>query len=150
MTGATERIPSGITSELGVAVASAATDSVEAEVCTAAIFGSSSLGFFNSFSVTTRSASSGSVGLSCGSSVSLTSAFCSVSCGEAAEASVSGPGGRSVTSRRTDASSRPTSIAGSAQRVVGFFGLQMDDRQRRAADVKRERDHRGKNPEPPG
>ena len=48
-------------------------------VCTAAIFGSSSFGFFDSFSVTTRSASSGSVGLSCGSSVSLTSAFCSES-----------------------------------------------------------------------
>ena len=37
-----------------------------------------------------------------------------------------------------------------AERVVGFFGLQMHNRQRRAADVKRERDHRGKNPEPPG
>ena len=58
ITGATERCPSGMASELGVAVASAATDSVEAEVCTAAIFGSSSFGFFDSFSVTTRSASS--------------------------------------------------------------------------------------------
>ena len=38
---------------------------------------------------------------------------------------------------------------GCTERIVGFFGLQMRDRQRRAADVKRQRDHRGKNPEPP-
>ena len=44
--GATERGPSGIASELGVAVASEATDSVEAWVCTAAILVSSSLGLF--------------------------------------------------------------------------------------------------------
>ena len=37
-----------------------------------------------------------------------------------------------------------------AERVIGFLGLQMHNRQRRAADVKRERDHRGRNPEPPG
>ena len=41
--------------------------------------------------VTTRSASSVSVGVSLGRSVSLTSAFCSASCGEAIDASVSGP-----------------------------------------------------------
>ena len=37
-----------------------------------------------------------------------------------------------------------------AKRVIGFFGLQMHNRQRRAANVERERDHRGRNPEPPG
>ena len=92
-------VPSGMASELGVAVASAATDSVEAAVCTAAIFGSSSFGLLESFGVTTRSGSSASVGVSFGSSVSLTSAFCSASAGEATDASVSGPGGRSVGSR---------------------------------------------------
>ena len=35
------------------------------------------------------------------------------------------------------------------KRVIGLFGLQMRDRQRRAAYVKRERYHRGGNPEPP-
>ena len=58
-------------SELGVAVASAATDSVEAEVCTVAILVSSSFGFWESFGVTTRSGSSVSVGVSFGSSESL-------------------------------------------------------------------------------
>ena len=98
-------------SSLGLRWLAAVTDSVDAEVCTAAIFGSSSLGFFVLVAVTTRSASSGLVGLSCGSSASLTSAFCSGSCGEAALASVSGPGGRSVTSRWIEAISNPTSIA---------------------------------------
>ena len=102
----------GMFSELGVAVASAATDSVEAEVCTAAIFGSSSFGLLELFGVTTRSGSSVSVGVSFGSSVSLSSAFCSASAGEATEASVSGPGGRSVASRRGDINSSPISIAG--------------------------------------
>ena len=37
-----------------------------------------------------------------------------------------------------------------AKRIVGFFGLQMRDGQRCPLDVKRKRDHRGKDPEPPG
>src|SRR5216117_2408935 len=37
-----------------------------------------------------------------------------------------------------------------AEGVISFFSLQMRNRQRRASDVKHERGHRGKNPEPPG
>ena len=39
---------------------------------------------------------------------------------------------------------------GRAERVVGLLGLQMRDRQRRAADVQRERADACENPEPPG
>src|SRR6202167_6095011 len=99
-------------SVLGIAVASAATDSVEDDVSTAATLGSSSLGLLESFGATTRSGSSVSVGTSLGSSDSLTSVFCSASAGEATDASASGPGGRSVASRRGDYIYSPTSIAG--------------------------------------
>ena len=37
-----------------------------------------------------------------------------------------------------------------AERIVVLVGLQLHDRQRRSADVKRERNHRGGNPDPPG
>ena len=37
-----------------------------------------------------------------------------------------------------------------SERVVGLIGLQMRNRQRAAADVKRERGNRCQNPEPPG
>ena len=83
----------------------------EAVVCTVSTFGSSSGGFFDSFCVTTRSGSSVSVGVSFGRSVGLISAFCSASAGEATEASVSGPGGRSVASVCGDDNSTPISMA---------------------------------------
>ena len=130
---------SGMLSRLGVAVASAATDSCEACVCTVATLVSSSIGFFASFGVTTRSGSSVSVGVSFGRSVSLTSAFCSASAGEATDASVSGPGGRSVASCRRRGSSRPISIAGAPRASSSIIGLQMRHRQRRAAEMERER-----------
>ena len=146
----TERGPSGIASELGVAVASAATDSVGSlESAPPRSSVSSSLGFFDSFGVTTRSgprrARSAS---SFGSSVSLTSACCSASAGDATDASVSGPAGRSVASRRTDASSSPTSIALAPSVVLALGFSQMRDRQRAAAEVQRERGRCGQGPQP--
>ena len=98
--------------------------------------------------VTTRSGSSVSVGVSFGRSVSLTSAFCSGSAGEATEASVSGPAGRSVSSigrrRQFDAD-----VALRAQIFVAGVALQMRERQRAAAEMQRERGHRRQNPQPP-
>ena len=90
-TGATERGASGALSTVGVAVASAATDWSEGSAWIVAIFGSSSFGFFVSAGETTRSGSSVSVGTAFGKSVCSTTAFCSTTAGEAAEASVSGP-----------------------------------------------------------
>ena len=113
----------------------APTNSCEAAVCTVSTFGSSSVGFFCSFCVTTRSGSSVSVGVSFGRSVGLTSAFCSASAGEATEASASGPGGSSVSSAAGDVSSTPISVDIGAKPVGTVVGAQMRQRQRRAANV---------------
>jgi hypothetical protein len=79
-----------------MAVASAATDAFDGAVCTAGVSGASSSGFFVSLSATTRSGSSVSVGIAFGRSVCSTAVFCSATSGEAADASASGPGGRSL------------------------------------------------------
>ncbi len=87
-------------SEVGGAVASLAVDSVEGWASISTIFGSSSFGFFDASGATTRSGSSVLVGVSFGRSVSSTFCFCSTTAGEAVDSSASGPGGRSVGSRR--------------------------------------------------
>ena len=132
------------------AVASCGDRFREAEVCTASTFGSSSVGFLDSFCATTRSGSSLSVGTSFGTSVALTSAFCSASAGEATDASASGPGGKSVSSACGDSSSTPTSIACAPKGIAGIAVLHMRDCQRHAAEMKRQRGYGRENPEPPG
>ena len=148
--GATERCPSGMASELGVAVASAATDSVEACVCTAAIFGSSSFGFFE---LVLRHHPVGLFGL--GRLVLRQLGFLDL--GLLLGKLWRCRGGIGIRTGRQVGHFTPHRgqfesdfDRGCAERIVGLFGLQMRDRQRRAADVKRKRDHRGKNPEPPG
>ncbi len=137
-------------SVLGVAVASAATDSVEAEVSTAATLGSSSLGFFEfvrrhhpirilgfgrhflgqfrfldlGLLLGQRRRSDRRIGVRTGRQI----------------------GGFKV--RRFHLQSDLD--RGCAQRIVGIVVLQMRDRQRYAADMKCERSQGRENPQPPG
>ena len=145
VTGAPTR-PSGIASASDVAVASAATDSVEARFAPPR-----SWDRLPSAS-STRSASRSdpalrlSVGMSLGRSVSLTSAFCSASAGEATDASVSGPGGRSVgfAVRRCHLETDLDRRCAETSSVVG--PVQMRDRQRHAAEMQRQRRQRRRKP----
>ena len=141
--GATERGPSCMASVLGVAVASGGDRFRRGGGLHRGdlriVFLAASC---DSFGVTTRSGSSVSVGMSFGRSVSLTSAFCSASAGEATDASASGPGGRSVASsvRRRQSPGRSRSPARPANR-----------RHRRSADARtpaRRRRHAARAPPP--
>jgi hypothetical protein len=138
ITGAMERCPSGMASELGVAVASAATDSVEAFRLPRLVLRHHPVGFFGLGRLVLRQFGFLDLGLLFGE---LRRSRGSI--GVRARRQV-----RHFTAHgghfETDLDRRR------AKRVIGFLGLQMHNRQRRAADVKRERDHRGGNPEPPG
>ena len=118
---------------VGVAVASAATDASRDRSGPSRLSDRLPSASSVSFGVTTRSGSSVSVGMSLGSSVCSTSAFCSTTAGEAADASVSGPTGRSVGSRCGAASSTPISIAGAPRSgvVVRLHGRERQRRRRR-------------------
>ena len=78
----------------------------------------------------------------------MISACCSASAGDATEASVSGPGGRSVASWTRRHHLEADLDRRRAEEIVGIVGAQMRDRQRSAADMQRERGDARENPQP--
>ena len=133
-------------SVVGVAVASAATDASEGAAWTVACSGSSFFGFLESSGATSWSGSSVSVGTAFGSSLGSTTAFCSTTAGEAAEASASGPAaGRSARAAALPLDSDLDRRR--AQRLVVVLGPHIVHRQRDAAHMDGDGADRSKAPD---